>query len=75
MLVVVTRRGRERHYALRPDGLGPVSALIGELSGPSHLSKRFAGALDALDTEVRRTGRDRRDREELGTATRQEEIA
>ncbi len=74
-LVVVTRRGRERHYALRPDGLGTVAALIEELSGPSRLSERFAGALDALDTEVRRTGRDRRDRDGVETPTRQEETA
>lgn len=72
-LVVATDRGRERHYALRTDGLGPVAALLEELSGTTRGWRVDDGALGALDTEVRRTGRDRRVGEE--TDTRHEEIA
>jgi len=65
-LVTATERGRERHYALDAAGLAPVSALLGRLAlGESPLTHL---ALDALDTEVRRTVRDRRAR----TAPRQE---
>lgn len=74
-LVVATVRGRERHYALRSDGLGPVTALVEELSGTTRVWRLGDGALDALDTEIRRTGRDRRARDELHTTTRHEEIA
>jgi DNA-binding transcriptional ArsR family regulator len=57
-LVVAHDRGRERHYALVPGGLGPVAALLERLAlGTSPIT---AHALDALDTEVRRAGRDRR---------------
>lgn len=55
-LVVAEDRGRERHYALRRDGLAPVAAYVAGLQ-PSPLT---TNALDALDTEVRRTVRDRR---------------
>ena len=56
-LVVAEDRGRERHYALRRDGLAPVAAYVAGLrrSGPVTES-----ALDALETEARRTTRDRR---------------
>lgn len=73
--MVATDRGRERHYALRSEGLGPVTALFEELSGTTRVWRLGDGALDALDTEVRRTGRDRRAREEQQTSTRHEEIA
>jgi DNA-binding transcriptional ArsR family regulator len=57
-LVTATERGRERHYALAPTGLSPVSALVERLVlGGTPVS---AQALDALATEVRRTARDRR---------------
>ncbi len=59
-LVTATAHGRERHYALAPDGLAPVSALLAELAGPASGWRLDPGALDALDTEVRRTTRDRR---------------
>lgn len=74
-LVVATDHGRERHYALRSDGLAPVASLLEELSGTTRTLLVDDSALDALDTEVRRTGRDHRGREELETATRHEEIA
>jgi len=59
-LVTATIHGRERHYALAPGGLSPVTNLLAELSEPPAGWRPGAGALDALDTEVRRTSRDRR---------------
>jgi DNA-binding transcriptional ArsR family regulator len=57
-LVTVTDRGRERHYALDRRGLAPVSGLLEELAlGGTPV---VAASLDALDTEVRRTVRQRR---------------
>lgn len=56
-LVEAEDRGRERHYGLRRDGLAPVAAYVAALGRPSPLT---ANALDALDTEVRRTSRARR---------------
>ena len=57
-LVTATDHGRERHYALDPSGLAPVSRLIEQLVlGGTPVTSH---ALDALDTEVRRTVRDRR---------------
>jgi len=54
--VRVIDRGRERYYELDRGALGPVSSyLAGLLSRPLH-----GQALDALETEVRRTTRERR---------------
>jgi DNA-binding transcriptional ArsR family regulator len=57
-------RGRERHYRLVRAGLDPVRALLDMLEAPQTgepASPRIAElALDALDTEVRRTRRERR---------------
>jgi DNA-binding transcriptional ArsR family regulator len=65
-LVVAHDRGRERHYALVPGALSPVVALLERLAlGASPVT---AQSLDALDTEVRRAGRDRR----TAARTRQE---
>jgi DNA-binding transcriptional ArsR family regulator len=65
-LVVAHDHGRERHYALVPGALAPVAALLQRLAlGASPVT---AQALDALDTEVRRTRRDRH----TAPATRQE---
>ena len=51
-------RGRERHYRLEPAGLEPVRRLLDELSRrPPRIGE---DELDALDTEVHRTRRDRR---------------
>ena len=59
-LVVADDRGRERHYRLEPAGLRPVAALVAELAAPvPPIPER---ALDGLDLEVRRTGRERRER-------------
>lgn len=59
-------RGRERHYRLEPAGLQPVRRFLDELDS-GRLSATGAPpiddvALDALETEVRRTGRERRRR-------------
>src|SRR4029077_16503661 len=54
-LVEARERGRERHYALAPDGLAPVAALLERLVLRG--TPVTPQALDALDTEVRRTTR------------------
>ena len=59
-LVTATVHGRERHYALAPHGLLPVADLLAELSEPTPGWRLDAANLDALETEVRRTSRDRR---------------
>lgn len=51
-------RGRERHYRLESAGLEPVRRLLDELAGPRP-ARIAESALDALDTEVHRTRRDR----------------
>ena len=57
-LLTAKNRGRERHYELAPAGLSPVTALVELLVlGGTPVT---AQSLDALDTEVRRTVRDRR---------------
>jgi DNA-binding transcriptional ArsR family regulator len=56
-LVEAEDRGRERHYRLRGESLAPVTAYVDGLLLPAPLTPN---ALDALDTEVRRVGRDRR---------------
>lgn len=56
-LVDVDARGRERHYRLREAGLVPVRDwLQGLVAVPPFREP----ALDGLDLEVRRTGRERR---------------
>jgi hypothetical protein len=57
-LVQAADRGRERHYTLDPRGLTPVTALLERLA--LDRSPVTPQALDALDTEVRRTVRERR---------------
>jgi DNA-binding transcriptional ArsR family regulator len=56
-LVEAQERGRERHYALVADGLIPLAALLERLTlaGTPVMSQSLA----ALDTEVRRTVRER----------------
>ena len=68
-----TDRGRERHYALKAAGLGPVRDLVSELTGPSSLAPLTGQALDALDTEVRRTTRERRTPTRPGVPTERHE--
>jgi DNA-binding transcriptional ArsR family regulator len=64
-VVTVADRGRERYYALDRTALAPVSAYVAGLARPIP-----DNALDALETEVRRTTRERR-----RTPTRHEETA
>jgi DNA-binding transcriptional ArsR family regulator len=56
-LTAADDRGRERHYRLQPEALSPVTALVAELSPRPPFAE---SALDGLELEVRRTGRDRR---------------
>jgi DNA-binding transcriptional ArsR family regulator len=56
-LVHATDIGRERHYRLDALPLAEVSALIAELSNTPMVTERH---LDALETEIRRTARQRR---------------
>ncbi len=74
-LVTATVHGRERHYALAPDGLAEVARLLAELSEPASGLRLDTGALDALDTEVRRTSRDRRTGQRTATHHPHEETA
>jgi DNA-binding transcriptional ArsR family regulator len=74
--VSVTERGRERYYALAPAGLDPVQEYVGGLLASSLSVPVPPQAWDALETEVRRTTRERRSsarRDPAGTTT--EEIA
>jgi DNA-binding transcriptional ArsR family regulator len=59
-LVTAETRGRERHYRLVPAGVAPVQDLLTELTSPR--VRIHETTLDALDLEVRRTTRERRDR-------------
>jgi DNA-binding transcriptional ArsR family regulator len=53
--------GRRRVYRLDLDGLAPVKAWLTTLaSRPASESGGWPGRLDALETEVRRTRRERR---------------
>jgi DNA-binding transcriptional ArsR family regulator len=54
--VTVADHGRERFYALDRSSLEPVTSYVGSLTTRA-VSEQ---ALDALDTEVRRTSRERR---------------
>lgn len=56
-LVTAEDVGRERHYRLQTEPLGQVRALLAELERRPPLPE---SALDALDTEVRRTVREQR---------------
>jgi DNA-binding transcriptional ArsR family regulator len=62
----VEDRGRERHYRLEPAGLEPVRRFLDKLEtrrpSPTAAPTIDVAALDALDTEVRRTRRERRRR-------------
>ena len=68
-LVEADDLGRERHYQLRPDSLHEVRAFLATLERRPLIPE---SALDALETEVRRTSRERR---RTTPTTQQEEIA
>ncbi len=73
-LVDVEDRGRERLYALRRLPLRIVDEFLAGLAGAA-ATRVHAGALDALDTEVRRTTRDRRHTKSSGPAAPREDTA
>jgi len=58
-VVTVADRGRERYYALDRTALAPVASYVAGLAAtrPAPVTDQ---ALDALETEVHRTGRERR---------------
>ena len=64
-LLEVEQHGRERHYALRAEPLRGVREYLDRVEAPA--TRLTTGALDALDTEVRRTSRDRRRNSSSGT--------
>jgi DNA-binding transcriptional ArsR family regulator len=57
--VTVTARGRERFYALDRTSLAPLVAYVAGLT-VTRAAPVTGQTLDALETEVRRTGRERR---------------
>jgi len=60
-LVSAEDRGRERHYSLESEPLAEVTDFVARLSSRGERRPPVsAQALDALDTEVRRTARERR---------------
>ena len=66
-------QGRERHYHLETGPLGDVRELVAALdAAPSRRPPVAESALDALETEVHRTVRDRRRRPGAAPTTRQE---
>lgn len=69
-LVSADDQGRERHYRLEPGPLDEVTDFLDQLRSTPAVPIPES-ALDALDTEVRRTSRERR----LGTITRTEGTA
>jgi len=69
--VTVTDRGRERYYALDRTSLAPVSTYVAGLVARPLAEQ----ALDALETEVRRTGRERRHTAPRQQPDKQEETA
>jgi DNA-binding transcriptional ArsR family regulator len=69
-LVAGEDRGRERHYRIETAGLTAVDELLAELRPAAARPPIGEAALDALETEVRRTTRERRRRP--GTERRQE---
>lgn len=58
-LVAADDHGRERHYRLVRDGLEPVRTWLDDVAATS-APRIPEHALDGLDLEVRRAGRDRR---------------
>lgn len=66
-LLEVEEHGRERHYALRAKSLSGVREYLDRVEAPA--TRLTTGALDALDTEVRRTSRDRGRRSGSGTGS------
>jgi DNA-binding transcriptional ArsR family regulator len=55
-LLEVAAKGRERHYTLRAEPLGEVREFVNDLQVTPRVTTQM---LDALDTEVHRTSRER----------------
>ncbi|MCD4525533.1 helix-turn-helix transcriptional regulator [Nocardioides sp. cx-173] len=55
-LAAAEDRGRERHYRLRAEAMAPVLTFAAELRRAAPFAE---SALDGLELEVRRTGRER----------------
>lgn len=72
-LVQATAIGRERHYALDTEPLAEVRALLATLT--ARRPPITAHHLDALDTEVHRTRRDRARNTSTTSRTSKENIA
>ena len=72
-LVDVEDRGRERHYALRRQPLRVVDEFLAGLAGTD--TRVHHRVLEALDTEVRRTTRDRRRTANSASAAKREDTA
>ena len=72
-LVAVEDRGRERHYTLRRQPLRVVDEFLAGLAETD--TRVQLGALEALDTEVRRTTRDRRRTTHSASAAQREDTA
>jgi DNA-binding transcriptional ArsR family regulator len=68
--VTVSDLGRERYYALDRSGLAPVAAYVAGLT-----ARPLDQALDALETEVRRTTRERRTEQQAQPPAPTEESA
>lgn len=82
-MVQAEARGRERIFRLRPEGMGAVQAFVTDLLAANTAASTLTagptpGQWLALDTEVRRAGRDRRCRpteQGSGTVAPREESA
>lgn len=77
-VVTATDRGRERYYALDPTGLRIVHQYVDSLvaTAPTAPTAPIAPhALESLDTEVRRTTRERRHAARATTTMSSEETA
>ena len=58
--VTVRDEGRERYYALDRTALAPAASYVADLTARPLARPLSEHALDALETEVHRTGRERR---------------
>ena len=72
-LVTAEQQGRERHYRVRPEPLVEMRAYLATLPHPRSRPTLLAADLEALDTEVHRTSRERRRARRPASST--EEIA
>jgi hypothetical protein len=74
-VVTATDRGRERYYALDPTGLRIVHQYVDSLVATAPTAPIAPHALESLDTEVRRTTRERRHAARATTTMSSEETA